>query len=51
VKRQTVNPPQLRQLYALAHAISRRTNKKAIAKLWFQRAKALLSGEAGSREK
>lgn len=34
---------QLRQLYALAHAIPKRSNKKAVAKIWFERAKALLS--------
>jgi hypothetical protein len=42
--------PALRQLHALAHAISQRSDKKAVARLWFERAKALLSREAGSRK-
>lgn len=36
---------QLRQLYALAHAIRKRADKRAVAKVWFERAKALLSRE------
>ena len=46
-----IRESRLRQLYALANAIRNRTNKKSVAKAWFQRAKALLSREAGSREK
>ncbi|SHL10919.1 hypothetical protein SAMN05216428_101101 [Nitrosospira sp. Nsp11] len=34
--------PKVRQLYALAHAIRKRTDKKAVVKAWFERAKALL---------
>ncbi|PTR17481.1 hypothetical protein C8R31_101645 [Nitrosospira sp. Nsp2] len=46
-----ISDSRLRQLYALAHAIPQRTDKKAVAKLWFERAKALLSREAGSRKR
>jgi hypothetical protein len=43
--------PALRQLYALAHAMRKRANKKPVAKAWFEKAKALLSREAGSSGK
>lgn len=34
--------PKVRQLYALAHAIRIRADKKTVVKAWFERAKALL---------
>jgi hypothetical protein len=34
--------PRLRQLFALAHAIKQRTNKKPVANAWFAKAKAML---------
>jgi hypothetical protein len=35
--------PALRQLYALAHEIKKRANKKPVAKLWFEKAKEMLA--------
>lgn len=40
-----IHDSRLSQLRALAHAIPQRKDKKAVAKLWFERAKALLTKE------
>jgi hypothetical protein len=40
IKRQA--SPRLRQLFALAHAIKQRKNKKPVANAWFAKAKAML---------